>query len=46
VGSEKAYQAYRRMEFQQQVTEANRQAAQMNMNAASWPWALPGPWWH
>lgn len=49
VGSEQAYQTYRQMEFQQQITEANRDAAQMNLNAAAWwPWGWgqpPGYWW-
>lgn len=47
VGSEQAYQTYRRLEFEAQITEANREAAQMNMNAATWwPWGRPaGYWW-
>lgn len=50
-GSEKAYQTYRRMEFEDRVAAANRDAAEMNQNAATWgPWPQPlGPppygWW-
>ena len=48
VGSERAYQTYRRMQFQRQIATRNKQAAQMNLNAAGWwPWGAPPPygWW-
>jgi hypothetical protein len=46
VGDEQAYQAYRRMEFEQQVAQTYWEAGQMNENAAAWgPWGPSGYWW-
>jgi len=42
VGSEQAYQQYRRLALQKQIADEQLEAAQMNQDA-SWDWGMWGP---
>ena len=47
VGTEKAYQRYQKLAIQKQIADEQRQAAEMNQDAAmNWDtWGPWGPWW-
>ena len=47
VGNEKAYQRYQKLAIQRQIADEQRQAAEMNQDAAmNWDtWGPWGPWW-